>query len=1126
MKVCPSCGQDNPDVARFCMACTTALAEPAPRQEERKVVTVLFADLVGFTSRSERMDVEDVRGTLVPYHQILRRELERYGGTVEKFIGDAVMALFGAPTAHEDDPERAVRAGLSIQDAVAGLREEDERLDLHVRIGVNTGEALVALGARPSQGEGMASGDVVNTAARLQSAAPVDGVLVGEMTYRATSRVIEYDEAESVDAKGKAHPVRVWVARHARSRLGSDVQQAPSTPLVGREREVDLLWAALDRARTEQSPQLVTLLGVPGMGKSRLVWELFRRVEDDPELVTWRQGRSLPYGEGVAFWALGEMVKAQAGVLNSDSAEVSGVKLHEAVAALIADERDAGWVEGHLRPLLGLETAPELSGDRQAEAFAAWRRFIEALAERGPATLVFEDLHWADDALLDFIDHLVEWASGVPLLIVGTARPELLERRKSFGAGTANALRTALSPLSEADTARLVAALLEQAVLPAQTQRALLERAEGNPLYAEEYVRMLVDRGVLVRDGEHWRFREGEDVPLPESVQGIIAARVDALPRDEKSALHAGSVIGKVFWLGAVEAIGALSRWQAEELLHRLERKEFVRRERQASVEGESEYAFRHILVRDVAYSQIPRAQRAEQHRRAAEWIESLAGVTDDRAEMLAHHYCTALRLLQAAGDVPVGLPDNARIALTKAGDHALALQLPTRAAHFYRSALDLASTAVDRATLRYWYASSLVASTGTGRDELLEAHQQLVAIERPDLAAEADLLLAELAYEALDSPSALSHWRRAVSLVAPLPPSRTKAAVLALSHQLGLSAFDRKEAAARAQEALEVAKQVGAVDLQARALCTLGLVRLIEGDTGGHEVVEKASRLVRSTDDLAEQLRIGIAAADMDRRSGRLRRSFQLHRELLDTAERFGYLGREAWLRSECAVDAYFDGDWDACEEAIERYFGEITPTGHHLMEVECRIPRGRIRLARGDPGGALDDAEVALAAARESTDPQDLLPALAFHGHAGGLASSTAAQASIDELLDRIRDGLVLWVTWTLPDLLLAVAASDRKDELSALLRRARPASLWVDAARASNEGAFGEASAIYKRIGSQPDEAYAHLQAASQLIDQGRRAEGEAELERSLAFWRRVRATAYVRECERLVRRVESA
>jgi class 3 adenylate cyclase len=653
MLACPNCGQQNRDAARFCDACGASLAEPAPAREERKVVTVLFADLVGFTSRAERMDPEDVRALLAPYYVRLRAELERFGGTVEKFIGDAVMALFGAPVVHEDDPERAVRAAFAIRDWVI----EDGGLSL--RLAVNTGEALVALDARPAAGEGMASGDVVNTTARLQSAAPANGILVGEVTYRATRDVIDYREAEAVEAKGKVDPIRAWEAIAPRSELGVDVAQSGRTPLVGRETDLAVLLDTAQRVRNDREPQLVTLVGVPGIGKSRLTFELFRVVGEDKAL-RWRQGRCLPYGDGVAFWAVGEIVKSHAQIFESDAADRAERKLLRAVTAAVPDENEVEWIARHLRPLVGVGAEESGFGrDAQADAFAAWRRFFEALADQAPLVLVFEDLHWADDRLLDFVDHLVEWSAGVPLLMVCTARPELLERRPDWGGGQLNATTLALRPLSNEDTARLLASSLDRPLLNGGTQAAVLERAGGNPLYAEQYARMLAEQE-----------RPGE-LSVPETVQAVIAARLDRLSIEDKELLRDAAVHGKVFWSGAVAAMGNRDRGAVEERLHGLERKEFVRRQRRSAVGGETEYAFRHILVRDVAYRQIPRRVRAEKHRLAAEWLDSLVADRDDHVELLADHYGRALELARAAGHDEGLFAERARLAFRDAGERA-----------------------------------------------------------------------------------------------------------------------------------------------------------------------------------------------------------------------------------------------------------------------------------------------------------------------------------------------------------------------------------------------------------------------------------------------------------------------
>jgi class 3 adenylate cyclase len=573
--ICPSCAKELPGEFPFCPYCAAPLTEqPAlSLREERKVVSVLFCDLVGFTAASEQADPEDVRARIRPYHARLRQEIERYSGTVEKFIGDAVMAVFGAPVAHEDDAERAVRAGLRILEAIEELNEANPMLSLQVRIGINTGEAVVALGSHPEDGEGIVTGDVVNTASRLQGVAPVNGIAVSQQTYRATERIFDYEELEPVELKGKAERLAMYRPLAARARFGSDVTRTHTTPLVGRELEKPLLIGTFERSAQQRSCQLITIVGEPGVGKSRLCAEFFAYLDGRPGLTRWRQGRCLPYGEGIAFWALGEIVKAECGILESDSPHEAEAKLER---VLRQDDPERPWLKARLGPLIGVPGEPA----SQEESFTAWRHFCESLAAQGPAVLVFEDLHWADQALLSFLEYLSEWAEGVPLLVLCTARPELYEQHPGFGANARNAHRINLAPLTDEETARLISILLERAVLPAETQQAILARAGGNPLYAEEFVRLLLDRGDFAGEAE-----------VPDSVQALIAARLDTLSPERKKLLQDAAVLGKVFWAGALAEMAGREAGEIELALHELSRKELVRRARTSSMEGRASTA-------------------------------------------------------------------------------------------------------------------------------------------------------------------------------------------------------------------------------------------------------------------------------------------------------------------------------------------------------------------------------------------------------------------------------------------------------------------------------------------------------------------------------------------------------
>jgi class 3 adenylate cyclase/tetratricopeptide (TPR) repeat protein len=1063
-------------------------------------VSVLFADLVGFTARAERLDPEEVRGLLAPYHARLRVELERFGGTVEKFIGDAAVALFGAPVAHEDDPERAVRAALAVRDAIG-------ELDAAVRIGVTTGEALVTRDARPLEGEGMAAGDVVNTASRLQSAAPADGILVDEATYRATEHAIEYTDAEAVDAKGKAEPVRVWEVVGLRARLGVDIAFRGAGALVGRDEELDALRDALARTRREHTVQLVTLVGVPGIGKSRLVYELWAGVEADPVLSYWRQGRSLPYGNGVSFWALGEMAKAHAGILENDDSHTALEKLQQAVQHAVTDAGEADWIEGHLRPLVGLSGDTDV-GDRRDESFGAWRGFFEALAEQRPLVLVFEDVHWADDGLLDFVDHLVEWATDVPLLVVCTARPELLDRRPGWGGGKRNAATISLSPLADEDVAQLIESLVGKA------QPDLVAHAGGNPLYAEEYARMLAQSG------------NGEALALPDSVQGIIAARLDTLPLEEKAFVQDAAVLGKVFWVGELGHVAGVDPGVAHEQLQVLERKEFVRRERRSSVADDTAYVFRHLLVRDVAYGQVPRARRVEKHRLAAEWIEALAGDRrEDLADVVAHHYVSALELAQATGHASPELAERARLALREAGDRAASLSALEAAARFYSEALALwPENDRERPDLLLRY-GRVLHPHGRGDDVLASAAEELLDAGDREGAAEAETLLGDMLWLQGRHGEAFEHLEGAVALLADEPPSRAKAFALADLARFHMMGDEAEEAVRAGSEALKMAEALELDELRASALNTLGVCRVLTGDREGLADLERAIeisrgrpsfQLVRGLNNLASTL---IALGELDR-------AYELYSEAAATAERLGWTAAILWLEAEQCDTHYHRGQWDEAVRVADGILAASETGVRHVREIDARVIRALIRLARGDEAGADEDSAAGLAFAHASRDPQILFPALACRARVL-METNSAAEATIlvGELFERWRANPVTFLSTWLAFAAPTILALGMGKELAEISKHSPLRTRWLEAALAVSENPV-EAAQIYAQIGSPADEAQARLRAGEALAAAGRTREAEEQLSRALDFYGALEAARYVGEAEALLAATRSS
>jgi predicted ATPase/class 3 adenylate cyclase len=987
---CLACGQVNPEIARYCLACGVLIEQEVGRPaEERKTVTVLFCDLVGFTAASDGADPEDIRARIRPYHAQLRREAEKFGGTVEKFIGDAVMAVFGAPVAHEDDPERAVRAGLRILEAIADLNQEDAQLSLAVRVGVESGEAVVALGARLEQGEGLVAGDVVNTASRLQRAAPVGGVLVGPGTYSATRQVFDYQALAPVVLKGKAEPVEVFQALAPRARFGTELTRSFATPMVGRQIDLGIVTGAFQKAVHETTVQLVVVAGEPGVGKSRLVAELRSFVDLWPEPIRWRLGRCLPYGDGITFWALGEIVKAEAGILETDPPEVAAAKID---AMIPEDAPDAPWLRARLRPLAGLP-APEAVLE---ENFAAWRAFVELLAETRPSVLVFEDLHWADEALLEFVEQLADYAEGVPLLLVGTARPELYEQAARWAASARNVARVNLRALTAAETARLVSNLLGTAKPPTEVQQAIWDHAGGNPLYAEEFIGLLKDQEILRRAGAGWSIDTDAEIPLPPGAHGLIAARLDTLGSARKRMLQDAAVVGQVFWVDAVTEMGDQDQDQVQAVLHELVRRELIHPARRSSMAGQAEYSFTHALIRDVCYAQIPRADRAQRHCRAAAWIERMAGDrAADHAEILAAHYTAALELAQAAKDPQAGeLAASAARYLMLAGDRAMGIDVAASERHYAKALAMTGPDHPDCAELLVRYGEAL--RLRARFREAADAFEQAIAAFQADgdvrRAAMATSRYSMLLHR-LGDRGYTDAANRALGILEPLGPSPELAEALAERAAASFLSDQHAEAAALAERAVEVAAELG-LPVSARALGFRGCARFALGQAAGLEDMRRALEaataqgLGREAAVLYHNLAVSLCRAEGPRAA------WELAQQGTAFAQRHGIAEWEPLLEA-IAVEALADLGLIEQARTLMATALDHVAAEDWIGQVDLRSAEARMLARRGEiyQTGLMDWIQQALARARELGEPQYL---------GGLLVLAAIARTAVGEVRD----------------------------------------------------------------------------------------------------------------------------
>jgi tetratricopeptide (TPR) repeat protein len=729
--------------------------------------------------------------------------------------------VFGVPAAHEDDPERAVRAALRIVEDVGA-----SDLPIQVRLGVNTGEALVRLDVDPRSGVGFATGDTMNTTARLEAAAPVMGVAVSERTYAATETAIAYEELEPIAAKGKAEPLSAWRALEAISRV---VDERDHTPFVGREPEFTMLTQLFERSRTRPATEFATIVADPGLGKSRLVRELSRYVEDVPELVRWRVGRCLPYGEGIGFWALGEVVKAEAGILDSDDQTTLRSKLERAVTE--PDEQTKTWMIDRLAPLVGMDTSS--AAPEQTEAFTAWRRFLESLATQGPTVVVIEDLHWADPGFVGFLEHLAERTAGLPLLVVVTARPEVEERHPSWPPGHRSSVLS-LSPLGDADVEALVRTSLPEA--SDELRAIVLERAGGSPLYAEQLAAMLHESSLPIAGGAI------DEALIPQSVQALIAARIDALAPDAKQVLMQAAVVGKTFWSGAVASLG--THQDLDGTLGQLVRREFCRPTHPSTIEGDREFSFWHALVRDVAYAELTKAERARLHAGVATWIAERTGeAMGEEAEIVVHHLDRALELAPSAPELDTApLTELLAEALLAAGEAAFRTDA-SAADHILSRALEL----LEPSSPIFVKASSLrgksLAMAGRPLDALpfLEGSFQAMRMNQEfDNATELSRDLLRAYWDAGRHDDAESVSRTLLQDLGPAP-SRAKASVLGgLSHEARVEGRE-EEARELCLAGLAICEELGLQPPEV-LVGSKGLLRILRGDLEGEDDVRAAA--------------------------------------------------------------------------------------------------------------------------------------------------------------------------------------------------------------------------------------------------------------------------------------------
>lgn len=946
---CPNCGATNKPGAKFCNECGTPLQatgvqRPAtaasPQRDsapvaERRLVTVLFADLVGFTPFAEDRDAEEVRETLSRYFEMCSEIVSRYGGTIEKFIGDAVMAVWGAPTAHEDDAERAVRAALGLVESVPGVAPSAQ-----ARAGVLTGHAAVTIGAT---NQGIVAGDLVNTASRLQAVAQPGTVLVGEATFRAAGQAIHFEPAGDQALKGKESPVPAWQAMRVIAELGGRNRRTEGleAPFVGRTDELRLLKDLFHATGREKKVRLVSVMGVGGIGKSRLAWEFLKYVDGLVETTYWHSGRSPAYGEGVTFWALGEMVRSRCGLIETDDEHTTKNKVAETVRTWVPDDDQRAWIEKSLLALLGIDA--DVPSD---QLFAAWRTFFERISESGTVTLVFEDTHHADSGILDFIDHLLDWSRGYPICIVTLARPELLEKRPDWGAAKRNFSSIFLEPLSAAEMRDLLAGLAPG--LPEAAVAKIVDRADGIPLYAVETVRMLVaDARLKEEGGVYVPVGDLTSLAVPETLQALISSRLDSLAPDDRALIHDAAVLGQSFTLDALVAVSGRAKADIEQALDGLVRRELLTRETDSRSSEKGQYLFVQSLAREVSYNTLSRKDRKSRHLAAARYFEQIG--SDELASALAGHYLAAQQNAVEGAEADA-LAAQARLALRAAAERAATLGALDQAVSFLEEAASVTSDPSEQAQLLERAGEAATIAARADQAERL-ARRAVELYEHAGDRKGAAAATAKLGWALLNAhhnAMAVELLDKALAAYGDLWPD-TSVIAIKISLARGLNQLDdHLRALELTDEALQAAERADALPMIARAMIAKGV------SLGGLGRLHEGTALIRAGGDLArangleEEFLASLLVGGFF--MGEIDNSVALanYREGLAYARQTGRRTILLQFVNNLGYTAFLVGEWDAGLADLEAALAEDLDAGNRVWLLSNALI---IRACRGEP-------------------------------------------------------------------------------------------------------------------------------------------------------------------------------